>query len=86
MAGKENYSRNCHHPQVQPGNDFVSPHQTDSIENDNYHEVLPEDKVLALTEAFSGYKEESVSPLKEKYGDTFSWEELRMFKASLNLN
>lgn len=48
-------------------------------------EVLPEDKILALTHAFEGYAEESVSPLKEKHGDTFSWEELRMFKASLNL-
>jgi hypothetical protein len=42
--------------------------------------------VTELNEAFSGYKEESVSPLKEKYGDKFTWEELRMFKASLNLN
>jgi hypothetical protein len=50
------------------------------------HEVLPEDKLLALTEAFSGYKEESVAPLKEKYGDKFTWEELRMFKASWNSN
>ncbi|TRX37820.1 AAA family ATPase [Flavobacterium sp. ZT3R18] len=50
------------------------------------NEVLPADKVTALTEAFAGYKEESVSPLKEKYGDKFTWEELRMFKASLNLN
>jgi hypothetical protein len=49
-------------------------------------EVLTEDKVIALTEAFTGYKEESVSPLKEKYGDKFTWEELRMFKASLNLS
>ena len=48
------------------------------------HEVLPEDKVQALSEAFEGYQEESVSPLKEKYGDKFSWEELRMFKASWN--
>ncbi|WP_264566040.1 helix-turn-helix domain-containing protein [Flavobacterium sp. N3904] len=48
-------------------------------------EVFTEDKIAALTEAFAGYKEESVSPLKEKYGDTFSWEELRMFKSSLNL-
>jgi hypothetical protein len=48
-------------------------------------EVFPEDKIKALTEAFAGYKEETVSPLKEKYGDQFSWEELRMFKASLNL-
>ncbi|MDR6845051.1 helix-turn-helix domain-containing protein [Flavobacterium granuli] len=49
-------------------------------------EVFSEDKLAALTEAFDGYKEESVSPLKEKYGDAFSWEELRMFKASLNLH
>ena len=48
-------------------------------------EVLPEDKIQELTEVFYGYKEESISPLKEKYGDKFSWEELRMFKASLNL-
>jgi uncharacterized protein YpbB len=50
------------------------------------HEVLPEDKVKELTEVFAGYQEESVSPLKEKHGDKFSWEELRMFKASLNLH
>lgn len=49
-------------------------------------EVLSKDKVVALTEAFAGYREESVAPLKEKYGDRFSWEELRMFKASLNIN
>lgn len=46
------------------------------------HDVLPEDKIMELTEAFKGYKEESVSPLKETYGDKFTWEELRMFKAS----
>jgi uncharacterized protein YpbB len=49
------------------------------------HDVLPEDKILELTEAFKGFKEESVSPLKEKYGDKFTWEELRMFKASLTV-
>ena len=49
-------------------------------------DVLPEDKIIELTEAFKGYKEESISPLKEKFGDKFSWEELRMFKASLNRN
>lgn len=48
-------------------------------------EVISESKLYELTAAFHGYKEESVSPLKEKYGDTFSWEELRMYKASLNL-
>ena len=50
----------------------------------NINDVLPEDKIKDLTEAFYGYKEESISPLKEKYGDKFTWEELRMFKASLN--
>ena len=48
------------------------------------NEVLSPDKITALTQAFAGYKEETVSPLKEKYGDQFSWEELRMFRASLN--
>jgi hypothetical protein len=49
------------------------------------NDLLPEDKILELTDVFYGYKEESISPLKEKYGDKFSWEELRMFKASLNV-
>ncbi|WP_281231306.1 helix-turn-helix domain-containing protein [Flavobacterium gelatinilyticum] len=47
-------------------------------------DVLPYDKILALREAFQFYQEESLSPLKEKYGDEFSWDELKMFKASLN--
>lgn len=50
----------------------------------NIYDVLPEDKCQELAVAFKGYKEETLSPLKEKYGDKFSWEELRMFKASLN--
>jgi uncharacterized protein YpbB len=49
------------------------------------NDVLPEEKIVELTEAFKGYKEETVSPIKEKYGEKFTWEELRMFKASLNL-
>lgn len=47
-------------------------------------DVLPYDKILALRDAFQFYQEESLSPLKEKYGDEFSWDELRMFKASIN--
>ncbi len=49
-------------------------------------DVLPADKIKELAEVFHGYKEESISPLKELHGDKFSWEELRMYKASLNLN
>lgn len=47
------------------------------------NDVLPEDKILDLAEVFKEYNGESVSPLKEKHGEKFTWEELRMFKASL---
>lgn len=55
------------------------------IKSVNIVDVLPEDKIFALTEAFKGYEAEtSLNPLKEKYGDTFTWDELKIFKASLN--
>lgn len=47
--------------------------------------VLPEDKIQELAIAFKDYKEESLSPLKEKTGDQFTWNELKWFKASLEL-
>jgi uncharacterized protein YpbB len=47
-------------------------------------EIMPQDKIEQLSEAFLGYKEESLSPMKEKLGDAFSWDELKLFKASLN--
>jgi uncharacterized protein YpbB len=47
--------------------------------------VLPEDKLLELDLAFKGYKEETLNGLKEQYGEKFTWDELKMFKASLNL-
>ncbi len=46
-------------------------------------EILTEDKILALSKAFENYNEESLNPLKEKLGEQFSWDELKMFKASL---
>ncbi|MBF7093541.1 helix-turn-helix domain-containing protein [Flavobacterium sp. ALJ2] len=46
--------------------------------------VLSLDKIAALTEAFQFYQEESLTGLKEQHGEKFSWDELRMFKASLN--
>ena len=39
------------------------------------HEVLPEDKIQELAVAFQDYHEESLGPLKEKFGDQFTWEE-----------
>ena len=47
-------------------------------------DVLPDEKIQELSEAFSGYTEASLIPLKDKYGDKFSWDELKMFKASLS--
>jgi uncharacterized protein YpbB len=46
-------------------------------------EVLPEDKIEQLAAAFKGYNEESLNALKEEVGDRFTWDELRLFKASL---
>ncbi|MFN8274505.1 MAG: helix-turn-helix domain-containing protein [Flavobacteriaceae bacterium] len=46
-------------------------------------DVLPEDKREALAEAFKGYNETSLNPLKEKYGDEYTWDELKMYRASL---
>ena len=47
-------------------------------------DVLPYDKILALRDAFEFYQEESLNGLKEKHGDEFTWDELKMFKASIN--
>jgi uncharacterized protein YpbB len=48
-------------------------------------DIIPSDKLDELAAAFKGYKDESLNALMEKHGDTFSWEEARMFKASLNI-
>lgn len=47
-------------------------------------DVMPADKIEQLTEVFYGYKEESLNALKEQVGNKFSWEELRLFKSSVN--
>lgn len=56
--------------------------ETGTVEISN---VLPEDRIEKLAEIFQGYKEESLNPLKEQYGDKFTWDELKLFKASLNV-
>ena len=47
-------------------------------------DVLPVEKINALQAVFKAHKNEGIGVIKEKYGDQFSWEELRLFKASLN--
>lgn len=44
--------------------------------------ILPEDKIAALDQAFKNHKEESLGSLKEKYGDEFTWDELKMYQAA----
>ena len=46
-------------------------------------DLLPEEKINQLKKAFKGYKGESLNEIKEKYGDEFSWDELRLYKSSL---
>jgi uncharacterized protein YpbB len=48
-------------------------------------DIIPSDTLDQLAAAFNGYKEESLNPLMEKHSNQFSWEEARMFKASLNI-
>ncbi len=55
-----------------------------AIKQISIRDVLPEDKIIALARAFVGYDQETLNPLKEKYGDEFTWDELKLFKASLS--
>ncbi len=47
-------------------------------------DILPEDKISDLRAAFKAFKGESLGDLKEIHGDKFSWDELKLYKASLN--
>ena len=48
------------------------------------NDVLSADKIEALSEIFKNYTNESLNPLKEQVGDTFTWDELKIFKASIS--
>ena len=46
---------------------------------------MPEDRIEEIKEIFKENEEEkTISEIKEKYGDRFSWEELRLYKASIS--
>ena len=60
---------------------FVQLIQTKAV---SISEVLTEDKIQTLAQAFQGYKEESLNALMEINSDKFTWNEARMYKASLN--
>lgn len=44
-------------------------------------DVLPQEKISELQVAFEGYTEDSLTPLKEKFGDQFTWNELKFYRA-----
>ena len=49
------------------------------------NEVMSSERISALADLFDGYTELSLTPLKEKVGDTFTWDELKLFRASLEV-
>ena len=46
-------------------------------------DVMPEDKIEALTLVFKGFKGESLNELMEVHGDKFTWNDMRLFKAAI---
>lgn len=46
-------------------------------------DILPEEKIEALRLVFKDYQGESLGELKDRHGDTFTWDELRLYKATL---
>ena len=46
-------------------------------------ELISDAKLKELAAAFEGYNEDTLNGLKEKYGSKFTWDELKLFKASL---
>ena len=64
----------------------IGNHMAKLIENGSVqiNQLLPEDTIAALEKIFEGFNEDTLTPLKEKYGDEFSWNELKMYRAFLN--
>lgn len=46
-------------------------------------QIIDKEKLRALEDAFEDYHEQSLTPLKEKVGDAFTWDELKLYRASL---
>lgn len=50
-------------------------------------DVLTQERIDALAEIFKGFNpEDAVGTLREKHGDAFTWDELKLFRATLSLN
>jgi len=46
-------------------------------------DVLPADKIWDLSMSFTDFNGITLTDIKEKYGEQFTWDELRLYKASL---
>ena len=46
-------------------------------------DIMPEDKIEALTLIFKGFKGESLNELMEAHGDKFTWNDMRLYKAAI---
>ena len=49
------------------------------------NEVMSSDRISELADIFDGYVELSLTPLKEQVGDAFTWDELKLYRASLEV-
>jgi hypothetical protein len=49
----------------------------------NLADIMPQDKISALEAAFKGVKDETLTVLKEKFGDAFTFGELRLYRSAL---
>lgn len=63
----------------------ISNHLAKLIESDIMllSDVLPSDKIRDLSMSFKDFNGITLSEIKEKYDDQFTWDELRLYKASL---
>ena len=61
-------------------NHFIKLIQMEVVQID---EILPIERISMLAEAFEKYKHQGLAQIKEIYGETFSWEELKLFRATL---
>ena len=48
-------------------------------------EVMSSDRISELADIFEGYTELSLTPLKEKVGEEFTWDELKLYRASMEI-
>jgi PIF1-like helicase/Helix-turn-helix domain len=48
-------------------------------------DLFDQKTIKALQNAFKDYQKDSLNELKEKHGDAFSWEQLKIYKASVDL-